>query len=138
MSKRSLVARVGVVAFTVLALCPIAWAQQGPARGRVEEVRDEALEIQAKHNLDVARWYLTRRKAYEGAKDRLLEIIEIHPDFSKMDEVLFLLGEAYLKLDKSEEAVEYYDKMLKEYPGSQFAKKAREQLDKLKQSDVKK
>lgn len=138
MSKRSLIARVGVVAFAVLALCPIAWAQQGPARGRVEEVRDEALEIQAKHNLDVARWYLTRRKAYEGAKDRLLEIIEIHPDFSKMDEVLFLLGEAYLKLDKSEEAVEYYDKMLKEYPGSQFAKKAREQLDKLKQSDVKK
>jgi len=130
--------RIGVVACVLLALGSIAHAQQGPARGRVEEVRDEALEIRAKHNLDVARWYLTRRKAYEGAKDRLLEIIEIHPDFSKMDEVLFLLGEAYVKLDKLEEAVEYYDKMLKEYPGSQFAKKAREQLDKLKQSDVKK
>lgn len=138
MYNRSFISRVGVVAFAILMLCATAWPQQGPARGRVEEIRDETLEIKANHNLEVARWYLTRRKAYAGAKDRLLEIIEIHPDFSKMDEVLYLLGEAYLKLDKKDDAVEHYDKMLKEYPGSQFAKKAKEQLDRLKSSDSKK
>lgn len=137
MYNRSFITRFIIVAFAILTLCATVWPQQGPARGRAEEMRDEALEIKAKHNLDVARYYLTRRKAYEGAKDRLLEILDIHPDFSKMDEVLFLLGEAYSKLDKKDEAVENYDKMLKQYPGSQFAKKAREQLDKLKPADSK-
>lgn len=138
MYNRSFIVRTLVVAIAMLTLCPVGQAQQGPARGRAEEMRDETLEIRAKHNLDVARWYLTRRKAYEGAKDRLLEIIEIHPDFSKMDEVLYLLGEAYVKLDKKDEAVEQYDKMIKEYPSSQFAKRAREQLDKLKEGEAKK
>ena len=50
---------------------------QGPARGRIEPPRDEAMEITAKHNLDVARYYLTKRKAYEGARDRLQEIIAV-------------------------------------------------------------
>jgi outer membrane protein assembly factor BamD (BamD/ComL family) len=138
MYNRSFISRAAAITFAILTFCATAWPQQGPARGRVEEIRDETLEIKANHNLEVARWYLTRRKAYSGAKDRLLEIIEIHPDFSKMDEVLYLLGEAYLKLDKKDDAAENYDKMLKEFPGSQFAKKAREQLDKLKPSDSKK
>src|SRR5262245_115478 len=93
------------------------WAQaQGPVKGRVEAPRDEALEIEAKHNLEVARYYVTRRKAYTGAIDRLQEIIDSHPDFSRMDEVLFLMGEAHIKLNKSEKAEAYYNKLLKDYP----------------------
>ncbi|HWP41966.1 MAG TPA: tetratricopeptide repeat protein [Blastocatellia bacterium] len=105
---------------------------QGPVRGPIEEPRDPVLEIAAKHNLEVARYYLTKRKAYEGARDRLQEIVETHPGFSRMDEVLYLLGEANLKLDKPEEAAEYYDKLVKEYPDSDLVKKAKERLDKLK------
>ena len=54
----------------------------------------------AKHNLDVARYYLTKRKAYDGARDRLQEIIETYPDFSRMDEVVFLMGEAHRSLGR--------------------------------------
>jgi outer membrane protein assembly factor BamD len=106
---------------------------QGPARGRIEAPRDEVKEIEAKHSIEVARYYLTRRKAYEGARDRLQEIIDTYPEFSRMDEVFFLMGETQLKLGKKEAAVNYYNKLLELYPESEFAKKAREQVDKLKQ-----
>jgi TolA-binding protein len=98
----------------------------------IEAPRDEALEIAARHNLDVARWNLTKRKAYEGARDRLQEIIDTYPDFSRMDEVVFLMGELHLKLGKTEKSAEYYSKLLKVYPESEFAKKSRARLDELK------
>jgi TolA-binding protein len=107
-------------------------AAQGPASGPVEPPRDATKEIAAKHNLEVARWYLTKRKAYEGARDRLQEIIDAYPDFSRMDEVVFLMGEAHVKLGKTETATDYYNKLIKSYPESEFVKKARERLDKLK------
>ncbi|MCI0487472.1 MAG: tetratricopeptide repeat protein [Blastocatellia bacterium] len=99
---------------------------------RLEPIRDPALETFAKHNLEVARWNITRRKAFEGARDRLQEIIDTYPDFSRMDEVLYWMGEAHLKLNKNEEAVDYYKKLLKEYPGSEFTEKARARLAELK------
>ena len=107
-------------------------AAQGPARGPVDAGRDPVLEISAKHNLETARWYITKRKAYEGARDRLQEIIETYPEFSRMDEVLFWMGEANLKLKKNDTAEDYYNKLLKAYPSSQFARKARERLDEFK------
>jgi TolA-binding protein len=105
---------------------------QGPARGPIETPRDPVLEVTAKHNLEVARYYLTKRKAYEGARDRLQEIVDTHPTFSRMDEVIYLLGEANLKLDKPEIAATHYNRLVSNYPESEFVKKAKERLDKLK------
>jgi outer membrane protein assembly factor BamD (BamD/ComL family) len=105
---------------------------QGPARGRIEPTRDEALELTAKHNLTVARYYLEKRKAYTGARDRLQEIMDSYADFSRMDEVLFLMGEVHYKLNKADKAGEFYNKMLKDFPSSEFAKRARERLVELK------
>ena len=55
-----------------------------------------------------------------------------------MDEVVFLLGEASLKLKKNDKAVEYYNGLLKAYPESEFAKRAHERLDELKAEPTKK
>ena len=104
---------------------------QGPSKPMAPP-RDSAMEVSAKHNLDVARWYLIKRKAYDGARDRLQEIIDTYPEFSRIDEVMFLMGEAQLKLKKDDKAVEYYSKLLKDYPESEFAKKARARLDEMK------
>jgi outer membrane protein assembly factor BamD (BamD/ComL family) len=90
------------------------------------------MEVTQKHNLEVARWYLTKRKAYEGARDRLQEILDQAPEFSQIDEVIYLLGEANEKLKKPEVASTFYKKLIKDYPGSQFVKKARERLADLK------
>src|ERR1044071_1946609 len=97
------IARIFLFAVAVMAIAASARAQ-GAARGRIEPPRDEAQEIAAQHNLEVARWYLTKRKAYEGARDRLQEIIDTYPDFSRMDEVLFLMGEGNLKVAKFDKA----------------------------------
>ena len=119
-------------AILLVALSGASTFAQGPVKGRIEPARDAALEIESKHNLEVARYYVTRRKAYAGAIDRLQEVIDHHPDFSRMDEVLYLMGEAHAKLNKPEKAEEYYNKLLKDYPESEYVKKAKEQLERLK------
>ena len=118
------------IAFLLCAAADV--SAQGSARGRLDAARDPIMETNAKHSLDVARWYLTKRKAYEGARDRLQEIVDTYPEFSRMDEVFYLLGEAYYKLDENEKASAQYEKLLKDFPGSEFAKKSRERLKELK------
>ena len=110
-----------------------AYSQSGVTR-RIEQPRDPALELTAKHNLEVARYYITKRKAYQGGLDRLLEITETYADFSRMDEVLFLIGDASLKLDKRDDAVRALKKLLKDFPDSEMAKRARERLAEMKVS----
>jgi len=131
MSGMKLFATTFLFVLTIAALAGSTGLAQGPGKP-IEAPRDAEKEIAAKHNLDVARWNVTKRKAYEGARDRLQEIIETYPDFSRMDEVVFLMGEIYLKLDKKEQAADYYNKLLKDYPASEFAKKTRARLDELK------
>ncbi|HXU07915.1 MAG TPA: outer membrane protein assembly factor BamD [Blastocatellia bacterium] len=130
-------ARTLVLVFAALMISEPAGLAQGPGKP-IEAPRDQVKEIAARHNLDVARWYLTKRKAYEGARDRLQEIMDSYPDFSRMDEVVFLMGEASLKLKKNDKAVEYYNGLLKAYPESEFAKRAHERLDELKADPTKK
>jgi TolA-binding protein len=137
MSGMKLFAATFTFALVILSICGSASLAQGPAK-RIEPPRDPTLEIAAKHNLDVARWYLTKRKAYEGARDRLQEIIDTYPDFSRMDEVVFLMAEAHLKLGKNEKAADYYARLLKIYPESEFGKKSRARLEELKAEPDKK
>jgi outer membrane protein assembly factor BamD (BamD/ComL family) len=62
----------------------------------------------------------------------LQEILDQDPEFSQIDEVIYLLGEANERLKKPVIASTYYKRVIKEYPGSQFVKKARERLADLK------
>ncbi|HKV42260.1 MAG TPA: tetratricopeptide repeat protein [Blastocatellia bacterium] len=120
-----------VILSVVLMAIPVA-AQTGPAKGSLEALRDPELEVASKHNLDVARWYMDKRKAYEGARDRLKEILTTYPDFSRIDEVIFLLGEANRKMNKDVEAARYYRQIVKDYPGSRFFKQSQEHLAEMK------
>ena len=137
MSGMKLFAITFIFALVVLAFRGSTSLAQGPGKP-IEAPRDAAMEIAAKHNLEVARWNVTKRKAYEGARDRLQEIIDTYPDFSRMDEVVFLMGEVYLKLGKNEKAADFYNKLLKAYPESEFAKKTRARLDELNVESMKK
>jgi outer membrane protein assembly factor BamD (BamD/ComL family) len=123
--------KIVAVVFLLAAANLLVFAQ-GPAKGKIDPERDSAMEIESKHNLEVARWSITKRKAYKGGIDRLQEIIDTYPAFSRMDEVLYWMGEANLKLNNNEKAGEYYSRLLKDFPESEFAKKSKEQLDKLK------
>ncbi len=116
---------------------------------RVE--RDPVLEADSMHNLEVARFMFRLRKAYKGVLMRCEEIIAAHPNFSKMDEVLYLSGMSsyYLlkgkgnqKIDLNNEkerekynpdklltdAIVYLKMLVEKYPKSRFYEEAEKTL----------
>jgi outer membrane protein assembly factor BamD (BamD/ComL family) len=65
--------------------------------------RDPVLEKDAKHNLDVA-WqaFTPLKRAYKQVLSRFEETYAAYPDFSKMDEFLYLAGMSSYYLSKNE------------------------------------
>ena len=118
--------------------------------------RDPLLEADARHNLDVA-WqaFGPARKAYKQVLLRFEETFAAYPDFSKMDEFLYLAGmssyylsknegkqKVNLKIEKEKEkyapeklrqdAVAYLSLMLDRNPESQYRSNADRILKELK------
>ena len=79
----------------------LAFSSSGIAQRNVTPAvdRDPLLEADAKHNLDVA-WQAYRlKKAYKGVIMRFDETFAAYPQFSKMDEFLYLAA-MYMVLPK--------------------------------------
>ena len=71
--------------------------------------RDPVMESDASHNLDVARQaYSPLKKAYKQVLSRFEETYAAYPDFSKMDEFLYLAGMSsyYLSENKGKQKVD--------------------------------
>lgn len=117
--------------------------------------RDPLLEQDAKHNLEVAKQAFHLKKAYKGVILRFEETYAAYPEFSKIEEFLYLAGmssyylsenkgkqKVNLKLDKEkdkfapaklkEDAVAYLSLVLEKNPGSQFKQDAQKVLNELK------
>ena len=141
----------------VLMLCvvPITFAQGGVKSGPdPSTLRDPDLERDSQHNLEVAKNYFKLKKAYVASLKRCEEIIAGNPNFEKIDEVLLMAGqsslwlsqnkgkqrpEQYVSFDGGEKktltsqqfremGVDYLNKLIKDYPESQSARQAREEL----------
>ena len=120
---------------------------------------DQVLEIDAKHNLDVAWQYFKLRKAYQAVLMRTDETLAAHPTFSKIDEILYLTGMSsyYLSIGKGkqdlsrikltdaekerfepkrlkEDAIAFLGMLVEEHPKSKYRKKAKKTLKKIKPS----
>jgi len=117
--------------------------------------RDPVLEADAKHNLDVAWQSYKLKKAYKGVLMRFEETYAAYPEFSKIDEFLYLAGmssyylsankgrqKVDLRLDKEkdkfapeklkEDAVAYLSIIVDKYPESQHRNDAQKTLATLK------
>ncbi|HEY0320181.1 MAG TPA: outer membrane protein assembly factor BamD [Pyrinomonadaceae bacterium] len=97
---------------------------------RMREVQDNL----AMHNLQIARFYLDARYkggkgGLKGAQSRLREIVEKYPDFTWMAEVLFRYAYTYQQEEETDEAAKYYQRIVRDYPNSEYAEKAKEQLE---------
>src|SRR5678815_3840806 len=153
MSKNLLAALVLSFAFAISA--PAVWAQ-GTVRSGPDPstMRDPELEKDSQHNLEVARNYFKLKKAYVATLKRCEEIIAGNPNFARIDEVLLMAGQSSLWLSQNkgkqrpdqyvsfdggekktltleqfrEMGVDYLNKLIKDYPESEFAKQAREEL----------
>src|SRR6266704_3800662 len=86
------------------------------------------------HNKTVGDFYFDSRYKHrggglKGAQSRYKEIVDKYPEFSFMDEVLFRLATTYLEEEEPDEAAKYYQRIVRDYPNSDFVEKAREQLN---------
>ena len=126
------------------------------AQRNVTPVTDPVLEADAKHNLDVARQYFSPlKKAYKSVIDRFEETYAANPDFTGIDEFLYMAGmssyylsenkgkqKVNLKLEKEKEkfapeklkadAIGYLSTVVEKYPDSKFVDDAKKTLAALK------
>jgi len=140
--------------FTVLALLFFSFFAFGNAAFAQKQIepqiqRDPVLELDAKHNLEVAQQYFKTKKAYKAVLMRFEETFAAYPEFSKMDEFLYLAGMSsfYLSENKGkqkvtseedkkkfapekmrEDATAYLAQIVQKYPQSQFKTEAEKTL----------
>jgi outer membrane protein assembly factor BamD len=110
--------------------------QQYPRSSLRETVEARLIEVQenlAMHNLLIARFYYdvkysTGKGGLKGSQSRLKEIVDKYPCFSYNDEVFFRLASTYQAEEEPDEAARYYQKLVQEFPESEYNEKAKEQL----------
>jgi len=103
-------------------------------RPTVETRLQEVQENLAMHNLQIARFYYdvkysTGKGGLKGAQSRLQEIVAKYPCFSFNDEVFYRLGATFQAEEEPDEAARYYQKLVQEFPESEYIEKAKEQLN---------
>ena len=104
-------------------------------RGRyvlpAEEMRESCRQKLAQHDYDVGRFYI-RRKAWSGAIARFKDVLENYPRYNGADGVYYYLGYSLMKSGNYADSVIYLEKMVRDYPKSQFVSDAKEVLGKVK------
>jgi outer membrane protein assembly factor BamD (BamD/ComL family) len=153
--KRTILTACGVVLAVSLS-ASAGRAQSGTVAGGPDPstVRDIESEQSAKHELVVARHYFKSKKAYFAAFKRCEELIAGYPEFSRIDEALYIAGMSSLFLsegkgkqqppkstpEKAQEfspesmrasARDYLSRLVKDFPQSSFHKDAEEALGSL-------
>ncbi len=127
--------------------------KQTPAQ--IEIQSDPLLEVDAKANLEAAQTYFRTRKAYRAVLMRFEETFAAYPNYSKMDEFLYMAGMSsfYLSQNKGkqkltaastdgekerfaperlrEEATMYLTMLVQKYPNSKFKSDAAKTLKEL-------
>ena len=99
-----------------------------PRRPVVEKYIAEEEDALAGHELHIGSYY-QKKGADTAAIARLEPLLTAYPNFSRRDELYFILGSAYLHDDKRELAAEQFNRLYKEYPQSPFTRKAKKLLD---------
>ncbi|MDQ3818929.1 MAG: outer membrane protein assembly factor BamD [Acidobacteriota bacterium] len=89
----------------------------------------------AQHDFQIARFYQQRYEHGEGglkgAQARYREIVEKYPNTCVKDAALFNLGWLYLQEEEPDEAAKFFTQLVRDYPNSDFAEKAKDELNKI-------
>lgn len=144
--------------FSFVLLSILVFATGGYAQRNVTPAidRDPIMEADAKHNLEVAWNYYSLKKAYKATLMRFEETFAAYPDFSKIDEFLFIGGMSsyYLSEGKGKQPVDlknekdkekytpeklresakmYLTMLVDKYPDSKYVAEAKKTLDLIKE-----
>jgi len=139
-----------IFTFTALAAFTVSASAQRNVTPAID--RDPLLEADAKHNLDVARQAFTPlKKAYKQVLLRFEETYAAYPEFSQIDEFLYIAGMSsyYLSQNKGKQKIDpksekekekfasekliadaraYLGTVVEKYPQSKFAEDAKKTL----------
>lgn len=104
---------------------------RSPLKAEAEARLQEALDRLAKHEHIIARFYL-KRGSWNAAQLRLNFIMEQYPKYGDRAGVFFDLGEALAGLGRGGEARLYFERVVSEFPESEYAGRAKRRLDNMK------
>lgn len=104
---------------------------RSPYRPEAEKRLQEAMDRLGQHELIVARFYM-KRGSYAAAIQRLNYLIEAYPAFSERDAAFFELGTALAEAGRGGEARLYYERVVTEFPDSEYAERAKRRLEQMK------
>ena len=100
-------------------------------KSEAEARRQEVLDRLARHEHIVARYYM-KRGSWNAATHRLNFIIDQYPNYGERDGVFFDLGRALAELGRHGEARLYFERVISEFPESEYAESAKRRLTDLK------
>ncbi|MCA1567197.1 MAG: outer membrane protein assembly factor BamD [Acidobacteria bacterium] len=94
----------------------------------------EVQENLGMHTFQVGNFYMDRYERGvapnpKGAQSRYREVVEKYPNFSRRDRALYLLANTYVLEEEPDEAAKYFQEIVRNFPNSEYAEKAQEQLD---------
>jgi outer membrane protein assembly factor BamD len=105
-------------------------------RPEAEKKLGEVMDRLARHEQVVAQFYI-KRGAYDAAVLRLNGLVEQYPNYRSRDEVFYDLGRSLDALGRKGEARLYFERVVSEFPKSDFADKAKRRLTTVDQNQKK-
>ena len=92
--------------------------------------RAEAVDRLARHELIVARFYM-KRGSWLAALQRLNYLVDTYPQFTDRAGAFFDLGTTLARLGRQGEARLYFERVISEFPKSDYAEQAKRRLTEL-------
>ena len=96
-------------------------------RQKWRETRDRLTEASYRIGL-----FYFKQSWFPGAVPRFRQILAEDPGYSRLDAVYYHLAESLARTDKKAEAIPYFDRLVTDFPKSEFADEARKRLEELK------
>ena len=96
------------------------------AKTAQEKIKDCEARL-ASHSAEIAIGY-NNRKAYRASISRLSEIMTSYPDYSRLDEIYYYLGDCHFMMRQYDQAVPFFTKVVTDYPSRALAKAATKRL----------
>ncbi|MBE3130499.1 MAG: outer membrane protein assembly factor BamD [Acidobacteria bacterium] len=101
-----------------------------PASDQAKEAQEKIKDCEerlAAHSAEIAIGY-NKRRAYRASISRLSEIMTSYPDYSRLDEIYYYLGDCHFMMRQYDQAVPFFTKVITDYPSRPLAKPATQRL----------
>src|SRR5205085_11590305 len=103
-------------------------------RPEFEQRLRETQENLAMHDYRIGNFYLDRFNRGlapnpKGAQSRYREIADKYKNFSFMADVRYKLGTTYIQEEEPDEAAKVFQQLVRTHPNSEYAEKAKQQLE---------